>query len=253
MDAMETLNGLLRENPSYACLCLLESAVASRKYWPEAGLPEALVKDMIQALGQTRFREAESLLLDAGVLEQAESGQAAGLKGELVPDAEALLCRLWREQDLGLDGGMKAGWFFDELMQALLAPGTGVSLRERGTLACTLEFQGESYRLITAFSPFWLPLETENSEEDGKYALALGPFSDRNWEVLYPYFDLEEFRTRVGLYDPWQRRKMNLCSGGLPVLIDWFFRDRFGGRFSIPADFCEALHNMGLLRYNDER
>lgn len=68
MDAMETLNGLLRENPSYACLCLLESAVTSRKYWPEAGLPEALAKDMIQALGQTRFREAESLLLDAGVL-----------------------------------------------------------------------------------------------------------------------------------------------------------------------------------------
>ena len=90
-------------------------------------------------------------------------------------------------------------------------------------------------------------------EEDGDRILVFGPFAAQDWGRLYPYYDWEAFRDTIALYDPWRQEKMSLCRGRVPVYIDWFHRDQYQGRFSIPIKFCDVLHQLGLMRYNDER
>ena len=111
--------------------------------------------------------------------------------------------------------------------------------------------EGERYQIWRTLSPFWLPLAVK--EEDGDRILAFGPFASQDWGGLYPYYDWEAFRDTIALYDPWRQEKMSLCRGRVPVYIDWFHRDQYQGRFSIPVKFCDVLHQLGLMRYNDER
>ena len=114
-----------------------------------------------------------------------------------------------------------------------------------------LTVAGERYQIWRTLSPFWLPLAVK--EEDGDRILVFGPFAAQDWGRLYPYYDWEAFRDTIALYDPWRQEKMSLCRGRVPVYIDWFHRDQYQGRFSIPIKFCDVLHQLGLMRYNDER
>ena len=61
-----------------------------------------------------------------------------------------------------------------------------------------------------------------------------------------------EFRDYLALYDPWGQRKMNISNGHLSAFLDWFVRDRSGRRFYVEPSFTEAIHDLGLLRYDDE-
>ena len=131
----------------------------------------------------------------------------------------------------------------------ILEPSCTVATGQDGELFLTVE--GERYQIWRTLSPFWLPLAVK--EEDGDRILVFGPFAAQDWGRLYPYYDWEAFRDTIALYDPWRQEKMSLCRGRVPVYIDWFHRDQYQGRFSIPVKFCDVLHQLGLMRYNDER
>ena len=154
---------------------------------------------------------------------------------------------LWRTAQ-----GMVTGeTYLFQLVQYLqqLEPSCTVATGQDGELFLTVE--GERYQIWRTLSPFWLPLAVK--EEDGDRILVFGPFAAQDWGRLYPYYDWEAFRDTIALYDPWRQEKMSLCRGRVPVYIDWFHRDQYQGRFSIPVKFCDVLHQLGLMRYNDER
>ena len=149
-----------------------------------------------------------------------------------------------------VENGTGESYLF-QLVQYLqqLEPSCTVATGQEGELFLTVE--GERYQIWRTLSPFWLPLAVK--EEDGDRILVFGPFAAQDWGRLYPYYDWEAFRDTIALYDPWRQEKMSLCRGRVPVYIDWFHRDQYQGRFSIPVKFCDVLHQLGLMRYNDER
>ena len=188
------------------------------------------------------------------ILEEVPGQESSGfrLREEARTTVSAYLRRtrekvLWRTAQ-----GMVTGeTYLFQLVQYLqqLEPSCTVATGQEGELFLTVE--GERYQIWRTLSPFWLPLAVK--EEDGDRILVFGPFAAQDWGRLYPYYDWEAFRDTIALYDPWRQEKMSLCRGRVPVYIDWFHRDQYQGRFSIPVKFCDVLHQLGLMRYNDER
>ena len=220
MEAMERWLSSQQGDLSAPGLHLLEAALASWRYCPAGVLPEGLREDLQQALGEEEVQAAVSNLLACHILEE-------------VP-------------------GMVTGeTYLFQLVQYLqqLEPSCTVATGQDGELFLTVE--GERYQIWRTLSPVWLPLAVK--EEDGDRILVFGPFAAQDWGRLYPYYDWEAFRDTIALYDPWRQEKMSLCRGRVPVYIDWFHRDQYQGRFSIPVKFCDVLHQLGLMRYNDER
>jgi len=195
-----------------------------------------------------------SNLLACHILEEVPGQESSGLRlrEEARTTVSAYLRRtrekvLWRTAQ-----GMVTGeTYLFQLVQYLqqLEPSCTVATGQDGELFLTVE--GERYQIWRTLSPFWLPLAVK--EEDGDRILVFGPFAAQDWGRLYPYYDWEAFRDTIALYDPWRQEKMSLCRGRVPVYIDWFHRDQYQGRFSIPVKFCDVLHQLGLMRYNDER
>lgn len=256
MYEIENLMRYLQENKPYPCLHLLEASLASRKYCADGEIPKELIQDIQNVLGDPVVQNEITNLLKLGILEETdmEEGRGVRLKEQMQPSVEDLLSQLRCCLELETDSGCtEASEYLNQLVEYLLYSDAGISVKENKAGDYLLASEGKTYRLLLTLSPFWLPLAAEKNEEEEKCIIAFGPFASQSWNELYPYYDWEEFRGRVALYDPWSREKMSLCKGSLPVYIDWFYRDRYRRRFSIPADFCEALHNMGLLRYNDER
>lgn len=256
MDRIENLMQYLQEYKPYPCLHLLEASLASRIYCTDGEIPKELIQDIGNALGGPVVQNEIANLLKLGILEEMDTakGQGVRLKEQKQCSMEDLLRQLRCNMEMDADSGCKeACEYLGQLVDYLLHSDSGISVKENKSDDYLLESDGKTYRLLLTLSPFWLPLAAEKNEEEEQYILAFGPFAAQAWNGMYPYYAWEDFRSRVALYDPWVRQKISLCKGRLPVYIDWFYRDRYHRRFSIPIDFCEALHNMGLLRYNDER
>lgn len=88
---------------------------------------------------------------------------------------------------------------------------------------------------------------------NGDRILVFGPFAAQDWGRLYPYYDWEAFRDTIALYDPWRQEKMSLCRGRVPVYIDWFHRDQYQADSPSLSSSVTSWHQLGLMRYNDER
>lgn len=253
MDPMERLTQHIQEPAAYLCLHLLEAAVASWRYWT-GEIPGELIDDIRAALGDDLVEQEIANLVSWGILVELHTAEARifQLKEQLLPDAASLLQTLRCQLELEAGGiRINAQEYLNQLIQYLQFAAEGLSVQETGKDTYRLEWKGETYRFLLTVSPFWLPLATEREED--QYLIAVGPFAAQSWETMFHYYDVEEFRTRVGMYDLWSQEKMSLCKGPLSVYLDWFHRDKYRGRFSIPTDFCDALNNMGLMRYNDER
>ena len=254
MEAMERWLSSQQGDLSAPGLHLLEAALASWRYCPAGVLPEGLREDLQQALGEEEVQAAVSNLLACHILEEVPGQESSGLRlrEEARTTVSAYLRRtrekvLWRTAQ-----GMVTGeTYLFQLVQYLqqLEPSCTVATGQDGELFLTVE--GERYQIWRTLSPFWLPLAVK--EEDGDRILVFGPFAAQDWGRLYPYYDWEAFRDTIALYDPWRQEKMSLCRGRVPVYIDWFHRDQYQGRFSIPVKFCDVLHQLVLMRYNDER
>lgn len=220
MEAMERWLSSQQGDLSAPGLHLLEAALASWRYCPAGVLPEGLREDLQQALGEEEVQAAVSNLLACHILEEVPGQESSGLRlREEARTTVSAYLRRTREKVL---------W---RTAQGMVT--------------------GERYQIWRTLSPFWLPLAVK--EEDGDRILVFGPFAAQDWGRLYPYYDWEAFRDTIALYDPWRQEKMSLCRGRVPVYIDWFHRDQYQGRFSIPVKFCDVLHQLGLMRYNDER
>ena len=257
MDKFQNLTDHLRQAGPYPCLDLLEAALAGRKYWPGGTIPRALMEDLETALGGEAFEEALRQLTALGILEEepTSAARAVRLREDAQPAVERLLQNLGWEQRLDLDeDGVTPCTFLEELVSYLRNTGAQIQVLAQEPGFCLLELDGKTYRLLTAFSPYWLALAAEDGEGEREEisVAAFGPFAGRPMGVIDAYFGMEQFREHVTLYDPWAGEKRALCRGSLGVYIDWFYRDRYRRKFLIPADFCQALHDMGLLRYNDE-
>ena len=220
MEAMDRWLSSQQGDLSAPGLHLLEAALASWRYCPAGVLPEGLREDLQQALGEEEVQAAVSNLLACHILEEVPGQESSGLRlREEARTTVSAYLRRTREKVL---------W---RTAQGMVT--------------------GERYQIWRTLSPFWLPLAVK--EEDGDRILVFGPFAAQDWGRLYPYYDWEAFRDTIALYDPWRQEKMSLCRGRVPVYIDWFHRDQYQGRFSIPVKFCDVLHQLGLMRYNDER
>ncbi|MGI6752283.1 MAG: hypothetical protein ACOX4U_06650 [Anaerovoracaceae bacterium] len=254
-EKKQLIDYLLKSNP-YPCLHILEAALATRKYRASEVIPEELIRDIGKGLGEVTTEMEIENLVALGILERINTDDAGGvrLKKEAEIYAADTVSRLSCSLELSIgDQKIKAEDFLDQLIHYIVDTHVVATVKEHKAGSYLLESDDGIYRIQLGTSPFWLPLIAEKDEKEEKYLIALGPFSFQHWEEMYPYYDYEEFKSRVALYDPWSRQKASLCKGGLSVYVDWFYRDRYNGRFSIPGDFCEALHNMGMMRYNDER
>lgn len=255
MDGIENLIQYLQENNPYPCLHLLEVSLASRRYRTDGEIPKELIQDIQNAVGTSLVQREISNLLKLDILEEADTAEGRGvrLKEQMQSCVADLLRQLRCHLELETDSGYTEGSeYLEQLVEYLLYSDAGISVKENKKGDYLLESGGKIYRLLLTLSPFWLPLAAEKSGEEEKCTIAFGPFASQSWNEMHHYYDWEEFRGRVALYDPWSREKMSLCRGSLPVYIDWFYKERYRRRFSIPAGFCDALHNMGLIRYNDE-
>lgn len=229
--------------------------LASRELCADGVIPKKLIQDLQCVLGDSIVKKVLANLLKFRVFEEmdTEGNWGVRLKEKMQPSLECLLQQLRCGLELEDDSGCRAaGKYLDLLVEYLQSSLSDISVIDRKKGDCLLKSEGKVYRILLTLSPFWLPLAAEKSPEE-KCFIVFGPFASQSWDELYPYYALNEFRSRVALYDPWNGQKLCLCKGSLPVYIDWFYRDQCMRRFSIPAGFCESLHHMGLLRYNDER
>lgn len=255
MGSVKSLALYLQENDPYPFLHLLEASLASRNYCADGVIPNLLIQSIENGSGAPQVQNDMDNLLKLGIFEEVTGAEVRSvrLKEKMQTPVRKFLqqLRCCMMLELGSDC-ITAREYLSQLKDYLLSSAANISIRKNTDDDCLLESEGKIYRLLLTLSPFWLPLAAEENTEN-KCVIAFGPFASQSWDEMYPYYAVKEFRSQVGLYDPWNRQKLCLCKGSLPAYIDWFFRDQYNGRFSIPSDFCEALHNMGLMRYNDER
>lgn len=252
METMEPLIQHIHDQP-YPCLHLLECLSMGRRYRPDGILPEDLLEDIRSALGDTVLQEEIELLTSFGLLESVDTPDHTGLRlnQEHIPAIDALLEQLRLSLPVKApQETLSAGGYLSQFVGYLQQNADQVSLLETGKDTLLVQEEDTFFQLLLTLSPFWLPLAAERNKER---VIAVGPFACQGWQSLSPYYDWEAFRDCVGMFDLWSNEKMSLCRGSLPVYLDWFHRDRFHQRFSIPAAFCETLHNLGHMRYNDER
>lgn len=244
----ETKETLLRQRITQedmpVCLAILEAAVMSARM--EHAVPPDLM-EMISAF--YGGGNVQAVLYDLERLEILVEGMPR-LAPDCVRPVSALLADLIGSMELD---GRTVSVFLEELTAYITGkePGIEVGVSELpGAVALTWE--EKQYELLPAFSPFFMPVAADWASEAERYLYAIGPFAGQHWEKLYPYYEHPEFRDYLALYDPWGQRKMNISNGHLSAFLDWFVRDRSGRRFYVEPSFTEAIHDLGLLRYDDE-
>lgn len=256
MDIIEKLEEYLEKSNPYTSLHLLEAALATWKYRGNKAIPEELILDIQNALGDSVVQEEIINLLNLSIFERTNIPEEQGvrLKEGIWFSVEDLIRHINCNFELPISGEVNsnADECLDQFVQYLKSSEPEIVIKEKKKGDCLLELDGEIYRILLSFSPFWLPLTSEKDEEDEKYVIVFGPLSFQHWEKMYRYYDYKAFSDRVALYDPWSMQKMNLCRGKVHVYIDWFYRDELDGRLYIPEEFCEELHDRGMLRYDDE-
>jgi len=239
----------------YPCLHLLEASVASRELCTDGAIPKELIRDLKCVLGDSVVEKVLAYFLKLHVFDEIGKGENRDVRlvEKMQTSIESLLRQLRCSLELEDAGVFRtAGEYLDRLIEYILSSDKDISVVEGNKGDYLMMSEGKIYRLFLTLSPFWLPLTAEKDPQ-AKSFIAFGPFASQSWDDLYPYYALNEFRSRIALYDPWNGQKLCLCKGRLPVYIDWFYRDQYRRRFRIPVGFCESLNHMGLLRYNDER
>ena len=251
---MEQVKEYLQGHDAIPCLPLLEAARKCWEYCPDGVVPLGLIEDLEQAFGGDAVEQECNRLLRAGLFQAVPGADTTQIRLDygLQGPCETLLRQMWTQLPLETGTGtVTAGSYLAHLADALLHTGEGITVQDRKEDVLLVTKGEETWRIILTGTPFWLPLTVMDSRRTEK-VLAIGPFASLRWDVLYPYCGWEEFRTGIALYDPWHQQKMCLCQGTVPVYVDWFHRDHYHGRFTIPAAFCQSLHEMSLLRFDDE-
>lgn len=253
MLSLEGLTDHLQQDNPYPCLNFLEAALVCHRLGEDQALPVALLDDMGAMFGNDIVEMEAEKLVDLGIL--IKKGRHLLLKPEGLTSISALLNQLRKDLPLSLGQiNETAAVFIQKLLAYLTETVPGIILTESAdTGEFTLSWQNSTYNIRLAFSPVWLPAAAEEAAEKQTYVALFGPFSAQNWLQLLKYYSYPEFRHFTAYYDPWHRQKMHISRGGLFSYFDWFFRDVYRLKFFIPKEFSLALHNMGLLRYNDEK
>jgi len=253
MLSTEHLEDYLEEEKPYPCLNLLESALVCAGRREGKTIPEPLMEDLYAIFGREQMEAERENLTGMGILRGTEEGFL--LCPECVEPVSGLLDRLKGNMRLTLSGGeVTAGAFLGRLASYLQEEVSGLILTETfGSGGFAARWHEREYRVEPAFSPAWLPAAAEEAAEENRFLALIGPFAALGWQTMIKYYAYPPFRRFTAYFDPWHRRTMNISRGGLFTYFDWFFRDVYGLKFSIPEEFARSLHNMGLLRRNDER
>ena len=259
MVALEGLRDYLQKSNPYPCLGVLEAALACARYTPEKLIPAPLLQDLAQCYGEYTIRKEIDWLSKQGILTGlSKKESSAGLRLiniETENSIAVFLGELLSSMELQLqDKGMAAGTFLVQMVSYLDKEIPEIILEKSYNPAkYTVYWQKEKYELQLAASPVWLPVAGGDDEGDHSYLVLFGPFAAQGWETMQKYYAYPQFRNHIAYFDPWNRQKMNISKGGLISYIDWFFRDVYGQKFLIPQPFAEGLHDMSLLRFNDEK
>ncbi|GAB6173740.1 hypothetical protein JCM15765_32180 [Paradesulfitobacterium aromaticivorans] len=259
MVSLEALTDYLQNGNPYPCLSVLEAALASARYTPEKLIPEPLLQDLAQCYGEDIIRKEIDWLSKEGILTgQSEKDKVTGLRFVNVETGNSiatLIDQLISSMELQLlDKRMTAETFLVQLVSYLKREISELVLDTSDEpTKYTLYWQKEKYELQLALSPIWLPVTVGDDREARSHRVLFGPFAAQGWEKMHKYYAYPQFRSYTACYDPWNCQKMNISKGRLFPFVDWFFRDVYGLKFLIPQPFAEALHNIGLLRYNDEK
>ena len=253
MLSIDSLEHYLEERDPYPCLNLLESALVCAGRWEGEKIPEPLMEDLYAVTGREKTKAEQENLTRMEILRRTEDGFL--LRPEYVESISVLLDRLKGGMHISLAGReMTARVFLGRLMSYLQDEVSGLILTEtfcNGGFAA--RWQDMEYRVELAFSPVWLPAAAEAASEGNRFLALIGPFAALSWQTMIKYYAYAPFRRFTAYFDPWHHQKMNIGRGGLFTYFDWFFRDVYGLKFFIPEEFCRSLHDMGLLRWNDER
>jgi len=252
MSLLENLTEYLRQDNPYPSLNILEAALVCNSVANDKMIPPALLNDLSTLFGRERINRELKQLTSLGILEN--TNQDFLLNPQVLPDVSTLLNQLKENLQISLGSEKTAGEFLLKLLSYLQEnipePILDESADNRGF---ALSWQGKRYRVQLAFSPAWLPAAAEEAAKEQYFIALFGPFAAQNWLAMLRYYSYPEFRNFTAYFDPWHQQKLNISRGGLFTYFDWFFRDMYGLKFFIPDEFPLALHNMGLLRYNDEK
>ncbi len=241
---------LLARNP-YPCLNLLESAVVCSER--NTGIPAPLFSDLAGLFGRETMETEMINLEEMEIL--TRSGDGISLNKEDLPSLIALLNQLKKSLKLTLASREQtAGIFLDRLVAYIGKEIPCLTVTEAADgVDYLIAWRGSRFRLQLALSPAWLPAVSDQAAKENCFIAVFGPFAAQNWQKMFRYCEYPAFRNYTAYYDPWHRQKTNISKGGLFPYFDWFFRDEFGSKFFIPAEFSGNLQRIGLLRYNDER
>lgn len=253
MLAMDRLAVYLEGGDPYPCLSLLESALVWAGLGEGKTIPGPLMRDLYATSGREKIEAERENLINMEILRTNEEGFL--LCPEYEEPVAGLLGRLKENIRLSLAGReVIAGAFLDRLASYLQEEVFGLILTEPpGNGGFTARWQERDYRVALAFSPAWLPAAAEATAGENRFLALVGPFAALGWQTMIKYYACPPFRRFTAYFDPWHCQKMNISRGGLFTYFDWFFRDVYGLKFFIPEAFSHSLHDMGLLRWNDER
>jgi hypothetical protein len=231
------------------CVTILEAGLFTAWREPESEMPEKLTADITSYYGDRRVRDGKVVLEQSGVI----SRRGSYLLPESVGMVSSLLNELLESMRLELLNA-SAGDFCEGFIDYLLSQGSGFSCSKdtdhSGMAVIMLDDKKYYFKIV--FSPFCTPALADCFPDEEDSIITVGPFAAQAWERMYPYFGIPEYRDRVALFDPWNEQKLNLSRDNLGGYMDWYYRDRYKKHFSIPNSFADAIHDMGLMRYDDE-
>ena len=233
MDIKKTIFDNLNCSDSYAGLGVLEAVCVWGEECPDRAVPEQMHNDMVSMFGKEAvIAELESLLQMSDRVNRVASSMRLTLNG---------VC-------------LSASGFLRGLGEYLVSEAGAIITDQSCTSRLRMKWEDEVYELRIAFSPVWLPAMADKAAEKNMFVAAICPAAALPWEkTMIHYYGYPSFRNHTACYDPWNSCKMNISKGGLFTYFDWFFRDMHRGKFLIPNAFTQALLDMGLLRYNDEK
>ncbi|MCL1981907.1 MAG: hypothetical protein FWG53_02285 [Clostridiales bacterium] len=255
MDIKETITSAWSDRDLYTGLSILEAMCVWSSECPGEALPEQMHDDMVKMFGLDAVQGERDLLLSTGVITLKNGGTVMDSK------FYKPLSSLVNEKALCMQvffNGIRfpIGEFMSGLGEYLVREAGATKQEQPCNDNCrlSLTWEDKAYEFRIAFSPVWLPAIADRAAENNMFVAALCPFAALQWEkTMISYYEYPSFRNHTACYDPWNNCKLNISKGGLFTYFDWYLRDAYGSKFSIPGTFSQALFDMGLLRYNDER
>lgn len=247
------LEDYLQVGNPYPCLNILESAVACCQNRRISSIPTALLEDIASIFGVETVEKEIRTLERMSILKSSEEGFS--LNEEAFHPINNLIKKLIKDLKITLINKEETVVnFMKNLVSYLERQVPDLVVAEIvDEIEYMLIWDGTIYQLKLAFSPAWLPVAAEEAALKKSYYGIFGPFAAQNWQRMFSYYRYPEFRNFTAYYDPWYHQKMNISKGGLFSYFDWFFRDIYHLKFTIPDEFTKELQNQSLIRYNDEK